>query len=101
MMLKILKALIRADIYYSLLSCRLLPEKEKGCYKGTRGTSNLLCIHQHTLKETKNVTMAWIDCKKTYDMFQQGWVADCLKIYNIFDKVIKFIGNTMKIGEWN
>ena len=54
MMWKILTAQIREEIYYSLKSCGLFPEEQKGCCKGTRGTAELLYIYQHFLNESKN-----------------------------------------------
>ena len=40
--------------------------------------------------------MTWIDYKKAYDMVLQSWIIDCLKIYEIPDKVITFITEAMK-----
>ena len=37
------------EIYDSLISCRLFPEKQKGCCKGTRGTGD-----QQILKESNS-----------------------------------------------
>ena len=31
--------------------------------------------------------MTWIDNKKTYDMRQQTWIIECLKIYQTFDNI--------------
>ena len=36
----------------------------------------------------ENLAMSWINDKKTYDM-----IIKCLKVYKIFDKIIKFITN--------
>ena len=67
-MWKILTAQIREEIFYSLTSHSLFPEKQKGCRKGSRGTADLLYIDQHILSESntrrKNVAMAWTDYKK-------------------------------------
>ena len=54
MMWKILTAQIREKIYYSLTSCGLFPDEQKGCCKGSRGTAELLFIDQHILNE-KNI----------------------------------------------
>ena len=43
----------------------------------------------------KNEAMAWIHYEKAYDMVQQRWI-DCLKMYKISDKIIKFIEKIMK-----
>ena len=37
--------------------------------------------------------MAWIDCKKAYDMVPQSWIINCLKMYKISHEVINFIEN--------
>ena len=51
----------------------------------------------HILKESKvrlkNVTMAWIDSKKNYDMFL------CPKMNQISKKVMKLITETIKQNE--
>ena len=85
---KILTAQIREEIYYSLTSHGLFPEEQKGCYKVSRGTEELLYIDQHIPNESKtrrkNLAMAWIDYKNAYDMIPQSWVINCLKMYKIF-----------------
>ena len=94
MMWKILTAQIREEIYFSL------PEEQKKCCKGSRGTGELLYIDQRILSESKarrkNLAMAWIDNKKAYDMIPQSWIINCLKMSKISDKVINFIEKTMK-----
>ena len=94
MMWKILTAHIREGIYYSLTSCRLFPEEQKGCHKGCRGTGELLYIDQHILNESKtrriNLTMVWIENKKAHDVVPQSWIINCLKMYKILDEVINF-----------
>ena len=65
MMWKILSAQIREVLYYSLISCGLLPNEQKGCRKGSSGTAELLYIDQHILNESekgrKNIAMAWTE----------------------------------------
>ena len=73
---KILTAQIRKKNYYSLTSCGLFPDEQKGCRKGSKGTAELLYIDQHILNESKtrrkNLAKAWIDIKKAYDMVPQS-----------------------------
>ena len=76
-MWKILTAQIREEIYYSLTSCRLFPDKQKGCRKGSRA-------------------MVWIDYKKAYHMVPQSRIINCLKMYKISHEIINFIQKTMK-----
>ena len=94
-MWKVLIAQIREEIYYSLSSCGLFPDEQKGCYKGSRGTAELLYIDQHIPNESKNrrknLAMTWIDYKKAYDMVPQSWMINCLKMYKISHEIIDFI----------
>ena len=87
-------------ICFSFVCSRLLPEEQKMCHRETRGTGNLLYIDQHILKESKerreNVAMAWVDFKKTYNTVLQSRIIDCLKMYKISDKGIKFIPESLK-----
>ena len=46
---KILTAQIQKEIYYSLISYALFPEKTKKCRKGTKETGELLYIDQQIL----------------------------------------------------
>ena len=52
-MWKILTAQIWEEIYHSLISIYLLPEKQKGCHKGTRGKEVQLYIDQNILNASK------------------------------------------------
>ena len=40
--------------------------------------------------------MGWIGCKKTNDMVPQIWIIGYLKMYKIFNKVMKFITEAIK-----
>ena len=90
---------IRGQIYYSLISRGILPEDQKGYPKRTRGREELLYIDQHILNESKtrrkNLAMAWIDNKRSYDMVLQSWILHCLKMYKIPDQVVQFIDKTI------
>ena len=60
---------------------KLLPEGQKGCRKGSRGTNDLLYIDRAVIKEVKSrnksLAMTWIDYKKGYDMAPHLWIAEC------------------------
>ena len=77
----------------------MLPDEQKGCCNGFRGTAELLYIDQHILNENKtrwkNLAMAWIDYKKAYDMVPQSWIINHFKMYKISHEVINFIDKTM------
>ena len=95
MMWKILMAQNREEIYESLIYRGLFPEEQNGCHKGNRDREELLYIDQHIINDSKtrrkNLTMAWIDYKKAYDMIPQSWTAHCFKMNKMPDEVIKFI----------
>ena len=85
MMWKVFTAQIRKEIYYSLKSCGLFPDEQKGCRKGSWGSAELLYIDRHIQNESrnrrKNLAMTRIDYKKAYDMVLQSWIINCLKMY--------------------
>ena len=68
LMRKLLTGVIADQIYAHLDQKKLLPEEQKGCRKGSRGTNDLLYIDRAVIKEVKsrnrNLAMAWIDYKK-------------------------------------
>ena len=92
----------REEIYDSLISRGLFPEKQKGWRKGIRGKRELLCIDQHIPKKSKtirkNLATVWIGYKKAYYRVPQSWIIYYLKMYKISGEVIKFIENTMENG---
>ena len=55
---------ITDQIYAHVDQEKLLPEEQKGCRKGSRGTNNLPYIDRAVIKEAKsrkkNLAMAWI-----------------------------------------
>ena len=71
-MWKLLTGVITDQICPHLDQEKLLPKDHKGFRKGFRGTNDLLYIGRAVIKEVKsrnkNLAMAWIDYKKSYDM---------------------------------
>ena len=65
---KLLTGVTADQIYAHLDQEKLLPEEQKGCNKGSRGTNDLLYIDRAVIKEVKsrnkNLPMAWINYKK-------------------------------------
>ena len=62
LMWKLLTGVTADHIYAHLDQEKLLPEEQKGCSKGFRGTNDLLCIDRSVIKEVnsrnKNSAMA-------------------------------------------
>ena len=99
-MWKLLTHIIANQIYAHLDQERLLPEVQKGCLKVARGTNDLLYIDRAVIKEVKsrnkNLAMAWIDYKKTYDMVQHSWIPVCLDLFGVVENIKSLLVNSME-----
>ena len=102
LMWKLLTGVIADQIYAHLDQEKLLPEEQKGCRKGSRGTNNLLYIDRAVIKEVKsrnkNLAMAWIDYKKAYDMVPYSWIIECLDLFGVAENIKSLLVNSM--GRW-
>ena len=71
LMWKLLTGVIADQNYVQLDQEKLLPEEQKRCRKGSRGTVDLLYVDRAVIKEVKstnkNLAIAWTDYKKNYD----------------------------------
>ena len=78
----------------------MLPEEQKGCRKGSRGTNDLLYIDRAVIKEVKsrnkNLAMAWIDYKKAYDMVPHSWIIECLDLSGVAENIKSLLVNSME-----
>ena len=54
LMWKLLTGVVADHIYAHLDQLKLLPEEQKGCRKGSRGTNDLLYIDRAVIKEVKS-----------------------------------------------
>ena len=79
--------MIAEEIYNYLERKKILPEEQKGCKRGSRGTKDQLSIDKTVLKDYKkrhtNLSMAWIDYRKAYDLVPHSWVNECMKMFGI------------------
>ena len=79
LMWKLLPGLIADQIYAHIDQQRLLPEEQKGCKKGSRGTKDLLysdraVVIKEVKSRNKNLAMAWTDYKKACDIAPHLWI---------------------------
>ena len=99
-MWKLLTGVIADQIYAHLDQKKLLPEEQKGCRKGSRGTKDLLYIDTAVIKDVKsrnkNLTMAWIDYKKAYDMIPHSWILECLDLVGVAENIKSLLVNSME-----
>ena len=100
LMWKLLTVVIADQIYAHLDDEKVLPEEQKGCRKGSRGTNDLLCFDRAVIKEVKsrnkNLAMAWIDYKKAYDMVPHYWVVQCLDLFGVAENIKSLLVNSME-----
>ena len=100
LMWKLLTGLIAEEMYEFLEKNDLLPQGRKGGRKKCRGTADQLYIDQMVLKEVKrrkrNVAMAWVDYKKSYDMVPHSWLEECFRVFGIASNVDNLLVNSMK-----
>ena len=84
-MWKLLTGIISEELYTYLEETNTLPKEQKGCRRKTRGTKDHLLVDKMIMKNCKrrktNLSMAWIDYKKAFDMVPHSCITKCLKIY--------------------
>ena len=97
---EVLKSVIADQIYAHVDQEKLLPEEQKACRKGFRGTNNLLHIDRAVIKEVrsrnKNLVMAWIDYKKAYDIVPHSWIIECLDLFGVAENIKSFSVNDVE-----
>ena len=97
---KILTGIIAEETYTFLEQRSLLPEEQKGCRKGSRGTGDLLYIDRMLLQEVKrrnkNLAMAWIDYRKAYDLVPHSWILECLENLGVNEEIGRIVKESMK-----
>ena len=100
LMWKLLTGVIANQIYAQVDHKKLLPEEQKGCRKGSRGTNDLFYIDRAVIKEVKsrnkNLAMAWIDYKKAYDMVPHSWIIECLDLFGLAENIKSVSVNSME-----
>ena len=100
LMWKLLTGVIANKIYAHLDQEKLLPEKQKGYRKGSRGSNDLLYIDRAVIEEVKsrnkNLAMAWIDYKKGYDIVPHSWIIECLDMFGVAENIKSLLVNSME-----
>ena len=103
LMWKLLTGMIAEETYNYLEREKLLPEEQKGCKRGSRGTKDQLLIAKTVLKDCKkrhtNLSMAWIDYKKAYDFVPHSWINECMEMFGIAENVRNLLKKSME--QWN
>ena len=99
MMWKLMTGIISDSVYKFLDENEVVPEEQKGCKRNSRGTKDQLLVDKTILadckKRHKNLTMAWVDYKKAYDMVPHSWILECMRLYGVSDSVTNFLKRSM------
>ena len=100
LMWKLLTDVIEDQIYAHLDQETLSPEEQKGCWKGSSRTNDLLYIDRTVSKEVKsrnkNLAMAWRDYKKAYAMVPHPWIIECLDLFGVAENIKSALANSME-----
>ena len=98
-MWKLLTGIISEELYTYLEETNTLPKEQKGCRRNTRGTKDHLLVDKMIMRNCKrrktNLSMAWIDYRKAFDMVPHTWIIECLRIYGAADNLVTLLSNTM------
>ena len=99
-MWKLLTGVIAEEMYNYLEREKFFPEEQKGLKRGSRGTKDQLLIDKTVLKDCKkrhtNLSMAWIDYRKAYDLVPHNWVNECIEMFGIAEKLRTFLQKSMQ-----
>ena len=102
-MWKILTGVLSDNIYNYVETNGLFPSEQKGCKRKSRGTKDQLLIDKLIIQNCKrrktNLSVAWIDYRKAYDMVPHSWIIECLKMIGVSENIITLIKNSMKNWE--
>ena len=52
-------------------------------------------------KRGKNLSMAWIDYKKAYDMVPHSWLLEVIEMLGVAGNIGELLRNSMRIGRPN
>ena len=87
---KLSTAMISEKAYSHLEQNNLLPDEQRGCRKGCQRTKDHLskCVLKNCKRRKTNLSMAWIDYKKAYDMVPHSWIITTLQMFGVADNVI-------------
>ena len=99
-MWKLLTAIFAEKIYDHLHLNNVLPDEQKGCRKGSRGTKDQLLIDKAVLRDARVkkrcLAMAWIDYQKAYDMLPHSWILETLGLIKVAKNIKDFLTGSIK-----
>ena len=101
LMWKLMTGIIAESIYGFLEGNMVLLNEQKGCRRKSGRTKDQLLIDKMVLKECRrrntNLSMAWRDYRKAYDIIPHSWITECLEIFGIAKNMERFISHSMSL----
>ena len=99
-MWKLLTGIMSEELYTYLEDTNTIPKEQKGCRRKCKGTKDQLVIDKIIMQNCKrrktNLSMAWIDYRKAFDMVPHSWLLECLRIYGAADNLVSLLAKTMQ-----
>ena len=97
---KLLTGILADEIYDYLEKKMLLPEEQKWYRRNCKGRSDLLFIDKMILRKErmrkKNLPIAWIHYKKSYNMVPHSWIVEYLGMVGVSQQIKHFLSESMK-----
>uniref|UniRef100_H2ZUK8 Reverse transcriptase domain-containing protein n=1 Tax=Latimeria chalumnae TaxID=7897 RepID=H2ZUK8_LATCH len=97
---KVLTSIITERIYQQLITNNILPLEQKGCRKGSYGCKDQLLINKMIMEDYKrrhkNLSMALIDYRKTFDIVPHSWILKTMEMYKLHPIVQTFMKESMQ-----
>ena len=97
---KLPTGIIANGIYEYLDSRSLSPEEQRGCWRASRSTHDLLYVDRMVLKEVKQrekgLAMGLMDYRKAYHTLPHSWILECLKDFAFNEQLRQFLEEDMK-----
>ena len=96
---KLLSGIISDNTYDHYVENRLLPEEQKGSRWKWQETKDELAIDRFILhncrKRKTNLSMAWVNYKKAYDMVSHSWIIATIGMAGLADNILGIIKQRM------
>ena len=78
-----------------------MPFEQKGCTSNSRATKDQLLIDKLICTDFerchKNLSMAWLDFRKAFDLVPHDWVLYCLQHFGVHKQLCSFIQSSMDL----
>ena len=102
---KLLTGIISDQTYDHSEENKLLPEEQKGSRRTCQEKKDELaierCILQNCKKKKTNLSMAWVDYKKAYDIVPHLRITTTMRMVSLADSIISFIKQNMNKWKTN